>query len=361
MDASNYRIIGRLEITPNAYSDPTLVSVVVAPDAYIEVYSPKDGILRDKAWSFRRWALSGRNTKLSGVTGYGYIYARVMIELNEGEIIFSKHDYNPNGTAKDDASIPASSRYYYVKIGNVLAATPGGVRSLGFSKGSLSNNPEQVEMEVRFDELDNTVGIIDGKLEEQNSMDWMTASDKRQKAADSAFYTKEGENLILKAMRYGVDEDIIMNFTAAFKALTKMLDYISTYEGSMVPLKESSPFLGTRRLGIKYSKVEEVIGIVKYHQYDIAYVLPEDRSLQGWCDTTQVYLEYSGWKERVNDEIEQIITAESAMSLSAAPISLNSDAPEISLAVGERDGKKYIQILGKDGTVISELDAALLV
>lgn len=359
MDASNYRIFGRLEITPNAYSDPTLVSMVVAPDAYIEVYSPNDGIQRDTAWSFRRWSLSGRNTKLSGVTGYGYIYARVMIELSEGEIIFSKHDYNPNGTAKDDASIPASSRYYYVKIGNVLAATPGGVRSLGFSKGSLSNNPEQVEMEVRFDELDNTVGIIDGRLEEQNSMDYMNASDKKQKAADYEIYKKEGENIILRAMRYGVSEGTILEFSTNYNALIKMLKYIYEYNGNL-PLKTTT-FLGARTLGIKTTKVEETIDFVTYHQYDIAYAITYQTGRPGWSDTNQVYQFYQEWKDIVNDEIEQIIAAESAMSLSAAPMSLSSDAPEISLAVGERDGKKYIQIVGKDGTVISELDAAMLV
>lgn len=116
---SSYRITYEsIAMIENALGFPNLIQISVSSECRIIVAKNTDyGIDYLPNGEYRRWKLSGVNTKLNRA-GEHYIYARILRDGDSGLIVFSVNDYAIDGSISGQNP---SQSYYYFKIGKITA------------------------------------------------------------------------------------------------------------------------------------------------------------------------------------------------------------------------------------------------
>lgn len=97
-----------------------------------------------------------------------------------------------------------------------------------------------------------------------------------------------------------IDPTIVNDYIKYANALIHFYEWIIEQSGN-VPLSQQVPVPGqgeltplvTRRLGVKFSEISEVVDGETYSQYDVGYTIPTNMSRGGWADFNQAYSMYS--------------------------------------------------------------------
>ena len=129
-----------LSFGENDLGSPNRVAVSLVGGAAILVHV-KGTIDYAADGNFQRWTLKGYSTKLAANTPY-YIYARLDRSAPEALITFSANRYALDGSIEGDSSTAPSTRYWYVRIGQ-LSETDGVTnRELTYDSGALGTDME---------------------------------------------------------------------------------------------------------------------------------------------------------------------------------------------------------------------------
>lgn len=159
-----YIVPSAISIIPNANNSANDLAVYIQSAARISVYCPKIPELDYDDTSYQEWTLSGRNRRLMQGDGPYTIYARLEKENKKnGYLVFAaqqqvqqggllvwkdKYPYITPAGLSDDATEPASDKYWYIKIGTVSELNDGR-RLLDIDTGilgtTLYNNEWQQE------------------------------------------------------------------------------------------------------------------------------------------------------------------------------------------------------------------------
>lgn len=124
-----------LSFGENDLGSPNRVAVSLVGGAAILVHV-KGTIDYAADGNFRRWTLKGYSTKLAANTPY-YIYARLDRSAPEALITFSANRYALDGSIEGDSSTAPSTRYWYVRIGQLTETDGITNRELTYDSGLL--------------------------------------------------------------------------------------------------------------------------------------------------------------------------------------------------------------------------------
>ena len=129
-----------LSFGENDLGSPNRVAVSLVGGAAILVHV-KGTIDYAADGNFQRWTLKGYSTKLAANTPY-YIYARLDRSAPEALITFSANRYALDGSIEGDSSTAPSTRYWYVRIGQLNETDGITNRELTYDSGALGTDME---------------------------------------------------------------------------------------------------------------------------------------------------------------------------------------------------------------------------
>ena len=127
-----------LSFGENDLENPNRVAVSLVGGAAILVHV-KGTIDYAADGNFRRWTLKGYSTKLAANTPH-YIYARLDRSAPEALITFSVNRYALDGSIEGDSSTAPSTRYWYVRIGEITETDGVTNRELTYDSGLLGTD-----------------------------------------------------------------------------------------------------------------------------------------------------------------------------------------------------------------------------
>lgn len=161
---THYIAPSAIGITPNANNSPNDLSVYVAENTKIRVYSPRAGIDMNIDGTFAEWALAGRNRRLSDSEKPYTIYARLpKNDTSNGYLVFvpqvlrgskwlDKYPYiTQDGFATDTAGESAGDNYY-VRLGDATLPE-NDQRSVTLDTGILGTEQFNTEWALNPDAL----------------------------------------------------------------------------------------------------------------------------------------------------------------------------------------------------------------
>lgn len=140
-----------LSFGENDLGSPNRVAVSLVGGAAILVHV-KGTIDYAADGNFQRWTLKGYSTKLAANTPY-YIYARLDRSAPEALITFSANRYALDGSIEGDSSTAPSTRYWYVRIGQLTETDGITNRELTYDSGLLGTDKGINESNSALDEM----------------------------------------------------------------------------------------------------------------------------------------------------------------------------------------------------------------
>ena len=126
-----------LTFVENSGHGANLIRVSASSSCRITVYDPSHGITyNDGDRNYRRWTVTAYNNKFPDNGAY-YIYVRLEKEGSAALVVYSKVLYEVDGSAE---GVPASTLYYYIRIGEVSSTDGTSIRSIIYDTGYLESD-----------------------------------------------------------------------------------------------------------------------------------------------------------------------------------------------------------------------------
>ena len=126
-----------LTFVENSGHGANLIRVSASSSCRITVYDPSHGITyNDGDRNYRRWTVTAYNNKFPDNGAY-YIYVRLEKEGSAALVVYSKVLYEVDGSAE---GIPASTLYYYIRIGEVSSTDGTSIRDIIYDTGYLESD-----------------------------------------------------------------------------------------------------------------------------------------------------------------------------------------------------------------------------
>ena len=126
-----------LTFVENSGHGANLIRVSASSSCRITVYDPSHGITyNDGDRNYRRWTVTAYNNKFPDNGAY-YIYVRLEKEGSAALVVYSKVLYEVDGSAE---GVPASTLYYYIRIGEVSSTDGTSIRDIIYDTGYLESD-----------------------------------------------------------------------------------------------------------------------------------------------------------------------------------------------------------------------------
>ena len=126
-----------LTFVENSGHGANLIRVSASSSCRITVYDPSHGITyNDGDRNYRRWTVTAYNNKFPDNGAY-YIYVRLEKEGSAALVVYSKVLYEVDGSAE---GVPASTLYYYIRIGEVSSTDGTSIRNIIYDTGYLESD-----------------------------------------------------------------------------------------------------------------------------------------------------------------------------------------------------------------------------